>query len=345
MTNQGDQWQRPGDEGDWDTPPPIGQAYPSGQPGGRPEPGRWDAPRPGVIPLRPIGLSEIIDGAISTIRRYPALMLGLTAIIVTISEVVSLIATLPMLSWDLDPFATDPQVIDDAAFASAMGGQAIAGLLTGLAGLLLTGVLTAVVGKAVIGQDTSFSEVWAAVKPSLLRLVALAVLFLLALAAIVVIVVGMFFIHPAAGVLSMLAALFVVVWLGVKLYLAVPALVLERATIMRSLQRSYMLVTGSWWRVFGILIVIGLVVLVLTMILQIPFFLLATFAGAVTESLLLAAVIGSVGAILASLLIYPFGAATVALLYTDLRMRKEGLDIELARRAGPGSGGAPPGAP
>lgn len=333
MSGQGDQWRD--DDADR-TPPPIGRAYPQ-QSGAAPA-----APKPGVIPLRPISLSEIIDGAITTIRRYPALMLGLTAIIVTISEVITLIATLPILSWDIDPFdpdAADAALIDDAAFAGAVGAQGIAGLLTGLAGLLLTGVLTVVVGKAVLGHRTSFSEVWTAVKPSIVRLIGLALLYLAAFVAVVVVVVAMFFVHPAAGVVTLLAAFAAAVWLYVTLALAVPALVLERAGVVTALRRSYSLVKGSWWRVFGILLIVFLIVAILTTIFQIPFFIAGTVAASATESLLLASIIGSVGAILASLLVYPFGAATVALLYTDLRMRREGLDIELARRAWQGHSG------
>lgn len=314
-----------------DTPPPIGRAYPEGH---------SQAPKPGVIPLRPIVLSEIIDGAITTIRRYPALMLGLTAIIVTISEVISLLATLPLLSLDVDPF--DPasvDAIDDAAFAGALGAQAITGVLTGLAGLILTGVLTAVVGKAVLGQHTSFREVWAAVKPSVARLIGLAVLLMSVLIVGLIAIMATFFVHPLLGVLVLVVGFAAALWLYVALALAVPALVLERATVMGALRRSYALVKGSWWRVFGILLVVLLIVVVLSTILQIPFFLAGMFAGEATGSLLVATVLGSIGAILASLLVYPVGAATVALLYTDQRMRREGLDIELARRAG----GAPSG--
>ena len=43
--------------------------------------------------------------------------------------------------------------------------------------------------------------------------------------------------------------------------------------------------------------------------------------------------ITAVAAILASVLTTPFTASVVALLYIDLRIRREGLDVELARAA------------
>ena len=38
-------------------------------------------PKPGVVPLRPLGLGEILDGAVQTIRLNPKVMLGLSAIV------------------------------------------------------------------------------------------------------------------------------------------------------------------------------------------------------------------------------------------------------------------------
>jgi hypothetical protein len=42
----------------------------------------------------------------------------------------------------------------------------------------------------------------------------------------------------------------------------------------------------------------------------------------------------TVGTIIASTITEPFAAAVTVLLYTDQRIRNEGLDIELARQAG-----------
>ena len=76
--------------------------------------GQWQsgwAIKPGVIPLRPLGLGEILDGAISTMRRYPKLMLGVAAIVVTITQMIVLAATYPLLddlsrAATLDPYTT-----------------------------------------------------------------------------------------------------------------------------------------------------------------------------------------------------------------------------------------------
>ncbi|MFW5899334.1 MAG: hypothetical protein ACOCUN_02570, partial [Jiangellaceae bacterium] len=110
-------WTSPGQQKDAGQPgtgrPDTGQ--PSGsQPGewqqGRPaQPGQtgwgtgpgwtWAAPsvKPGVIPLRPLGVGEILDGAVTTIRRNPGPMLGLLAIVAVITQLVGLVANAVVL--------------------------------------------------------------------------------------------------------------------------------------------------------------------------------------------------------------------------------------------------------
>src|SRR4030081_1990144 len=54
-----------------------------GQPGyGQPGYGR-SGPQPGGIPLRPLGVGEILSGAFTQIRQNPAATLGLSAILLT----------------------------------------------------------------------------------------------------------------------------------------------------------------------------------------------------------------------------------------------------------------------
>src|SRR6478609_11184276 len=80
----------------WGTPqPPAG--YGAWGPAGPPPPGvSWRPPalQPGIIPLRPIGLGEIYDGAFRSIRANPKVMFGMAAIVVTIA-----VALQSLVSW------------------------------------------------------------------------------------------------------------------------------------------------------------------------------------------------------------------------------------------------------
>ncbi len=118
-----------------------------------------------------------------------------------------------------------------------------------------------------------------------------------------------------------------------------PALVLERIGVIASLRRSRRLVTGSWWRVFGILLLATIIAFVLSGIIAIPFQVIGTIVGGGFEDVdapfsMGALVITSIGSVIATTITLPFAAAISVLLYIDQRMRREGLDLELARAAG-----------
>src|SRR3954451_2889907 len=69
------------------TPPPGWTAPPAGA---------WApyvpaAPRPGIIPLRPLSVGEILDGAFTAIRRYPRTVLGLSAGVAAVQQLIGLL--------------------------------------------------------------------------------------------------------------------------------------------------------------------------------------------------------------------------------------------------------------
>jgi hypothetical protein len=51
-------------------------------------PERPPAPRPGIIPLRPVGVGEILDGAFTAVRRNLKATLGISAAVMVICSVV-----------------------------------------------------------------------------------------------------------------------------------------------------------------------------------------------------------------------------------------------------------------
>jgi hypothetical protein len=141
---------------------------------------------------------------------------------------------------------------------------------------------------------------------------------------------GLFGVAIVGGVLVALATLALVVpgiWLFVMYSVAVPALLLERIGPVRALRRSFRLVRGRWWPTAGALLVgyllIGILgALVTGIIMVVP--------TVVAEDNTLAGALGAVvGGTVGSVLTTPYSAAVVALLYFDLRVRKEGLDLQL----------------
>jgi hypothetical protein len=121
------------------------------------------------------------------------------------------------------------------------------------------------------------------------------------------------------------------IFVGVALSVAIPVLVGEDIRGMAALKRSWYLVKGRWWSTFGLLILstllAGIVAAIIAGILS-----AALGAGIDTASLGGAVFVGAISNIVANAVTVPFTAAVIVVLYFDLRVRKEGLDIELLTR-------------
>ncbi|MBD8504943.1 hypothetical protein HT102_00380 [Hoyosella sp. G463] len=316
-------------------PPPGGTPGPQGNHGMPPmqpvDPARSGAPRPGVIPLRPLGVGEILDGAVKTMTRYAVVMFGLTAILVTIGQVVATVAQLPTADIVLDPTTVDAGT---EGMAGWVAGQLIAAVISGLVTIVLLGMLTTVVKSAVLGAGITIGETWTAARPHLLRILGLYLLGVVAGITLIGLVVGGFIAHWAIGLVALLVGLALVVWVGVLVSVSVPALVFEKTGVITAIRRSIELVRGTWWRVLGVLLLLMLIAFGISLIFLIPFGILGGIAGAVVDSTIPVLIVSAIGGILMSIVITPFSTAATSLLYVDLRMRKEGLDIELARASG-----------
>src|SRR5216684_7939063 len=323
-----------------------------GQPGYGPAGGAWpthapSAPKPGVIPLRPLVVGEILDGAFSSIRQNPKATLGLAAILMTIAGVITTTITLIMRGLTggisqttLGPNATSAQVWHFVGRVFAvLGAPALVSIVLAiLMQSILAGLLTAVIGRGVLGHRITAGEAWRIAAPRLPAVVGAAfavVGILVALWALLgLVLLGL-------GVLGFFPVLVLTIWFGVMLSLATPAVVLERQSPLQSLRRSWRLVSRSFWRVFGILLLAGLIVAIAGGILQFPFAIASGATAFGSGGVLsgngpgvVSTLIGAVGGIVASTVTRPIAAGVIVLLYVDMRMRKEGLDLALQTAAG-----------
>ncbi|HVW40864.1 MAG TPA: hypothetical protein VHC18_05900 [Amycolatopsis sp.] len=317
------------DPGGWTNPDqprndlPPAPRLPGGQPSGY--------GKPGVIPLRPLSVGEILDGAVTTMRRHPALVFGIAALVAVISAALTLLANyfllrdLPTLTVP-GPAASQQEQLD---YLSSVLGQTSSAVgvtlvITVLTRTFLSGFMTVVVGKAVLGSPVSLGQAMSELRPRLLPLLGLTIVY-----TIIVAVASFFFVIPG-------------IWLYVLFGLAAPALVLERGGIGESLRRSRLLVRGAWWRVFGVLLLTAIAAGIISVIIQIPFN-LQFGVGSVDSTELASASMGAqllaaLGQVIAQTIVAPFAAGATALLYIDQRMRREGMDIQLARVAGTAPG-------
>ncbi|BAU82378.1 integral membrane protein [Streptomyces laurentii] len=140
-----------------------------------------------------------------------------------------------------------------------------------------------------------------------------------------------------------------------KFSLAPAAAVIENQGPMAALRRSAHLVRGSWWRIFGCVALIGLIVGVVggmvqefvSILAMVPMTSLASgdhenmrASFSTLWGVMLTA--GAVGLVV-QILLAPLQPLVVSLLYIDQRIRKESLAPMLAQSAAPAP--APAGAP
>jgi hypothetical protein len=350
-------------------PPPGYQPYPApgyrgypphsypGYPPGYPPQGYGGMPyappaiRPGVIPLRPLSLTDILNGAFSYIRTNPKATLGLTTIVVVIAQLIG-------LALQIGPLAAMGELAvlrgEEASRAAALGSSAsgIASTITTLlSSIVLSGMLTVIVGRAVFGAGITIGEAWRRVRGRLLPLFGYMLLWLLAVAVPVLIVV--FVIAAVASLRGAVAFVLAIplglgliallVYLWTVLSFAPPLIVLERLGVVAAVKRSIKLVKGDFWRVLGIRLLATLVAGIVAAAVSIPFSLtgeiLLMTADATTTTLIALALV-AIGGAAGQIVTAPFSAGAVVLLYTDRRIRAEAFDLVLQTGAAIAAPGA-----
>ena len=341
--------------------PPPGYAPPGYPPPGYPPPGYGPpgygppvapALKPGVIPLRPLSLSDIFNGAVAYIRANPKATLGLTTVVVVVAQLLALILSVGPLAFtgELQPSLSGEEVSPGVVLGSSASSLAGAGA-TWLSSILLSGMLTVVVGRAVFGTSITISEAWQRLRPRLLALIGFTVLEVVGavvLVAVVVLIISGVAVAAGgvaaaiAGVPLVLALIVGLVYLGMMLSFAPSVIVLERLQIVPAISRSFKLVRNDFWRVLGIRLLGGIVAAVIAGAVTVPFSFggqILLVSGSSTLTALIALVLLSIGSAIGQIITAPFSAGVVVLLYTDRRIRAEAFDLVLQTGAafGPGA--------
>ncbi|MGW4818656.1 glycerophosphoryl diester phosphodiesterase membrane domain-containing protein [Streptomyces sp. NPDC004227] len=357
-------------------PPPAGPGWggqpPAGYgPGGHGAPGYggpagygawgtgWGGPppaaKPGVIPLRPLGVGEILDGTVSTMRAHWRTVLGITLVVAVFSQVIVILLQRLVLDSTSNQVLSDPNATPGElgrAMGDAMLGSGAVLILSLVATVIATALLTTVTSRAVLGKPVTTAEAWRDARPQVLKLFGLVILLLLICLGVIAVgalpgILVATTTSPLGGIaLALLGGLVACVpalWLAVRFSLASPALMLEKQGIAKSMSRSAKLIRGSWWRVFGIQLLAGIIAGLVSAVIAIPFFALAMVFGGGGMSAFLSGtpnvgwaylIITGIGAVLGSTITFPITAGVTVLLYIDQRIRREALDLDLARAAG-----------
>lgn len=309
------------------------------------------AHKPGAIPLRPLVLGDIFDGAFRIIRYNPRATIGAAVLVSAVAMVLPVVVSLVTGSTGNLSLGTGDQTLTHdqvVGLVSAFGSFFLATQLQSVGLLFVSGMIAHVTSAAAVGRRLTMGEAWAATAGKRWRLLGMAFLLGLvtvaALAVVAGVVVFLAF-HAGLGVTILTALVlglalvvaYLVFWVRVRA-LAVPALMLEEVGVLGALRRAVRLTRRQFWRLLGILLLVSLVVGVAGSMLRLPFSLVGEFfvvGGSDTGyGLTIYLLLTAVGTVLTSALLQPFQAAVSALLYVDQRIRKEAYDVELLGRAG-----------
>ena len=264
--------------------------------------------------LRPLTISDIIDASIWIYRRNFAPILGIAAV-VQIPIMVVGIAAQVSITRAMMPAQGAPEEVSLDQMVPAIGPMLLL-FLMGLLYPLGEAALAIAISDRYLGRPINVRGAYEAAIPRWGSVLWTTILYwLIGYAALIG---GLF-----------IAGIFLMMWLMVR-YMLGPAVinVLENRSGMDALARSWSLTADHFWRVFGAMAILMLLVLVVTYGVSLPTQILATMLM-VQESqhALLGQVANQVVSSLVSLFLQPLWMIGVVLVYYDLRIRKEGFDL------------------
>jgi len=295
-----------------------------------------------------MSVGEWLDATFTLYRRNFTL-------IASISAVVQIpYALLTWLLFELTGVATFVR----SPFAS-LGGQSITqaqaqqllnsylGILVVTLGLLLLSLLivvplgeaatTRAVSDRYLDRPSSLLSAYRAAWSRLGALIAMILILIVVYAGSLAVAILFTALLGAAGAGGLGALLAVIAFLGlipvlimiyVRTVVAVPAIVLERVSGWGGLKRSWQLIGGRFWPTFGRMLLLVLITSIISgvvsTIFQVPGNLIAP-----NNSFVFQQVAGAIAAVFVG----PITYIGVTLLYYDIRIRKEGFDIEMLARS------------
>ncbi len=265
--------------------------------------------------FRPLGVGEILDAAFTIYRNhFKTLWLCVLVVVVPLAIIDTLI-TASVTENAFDP-TEEPTATSDGA---AIGGGLARIILGFILALLSAAACTRAVGAAYLGNRVTWQESLGYALRKLFPLIVLSILTGVAVIfGLVLVIVG-------------------AVFIGVRLSVGSPALLIDDIGPVAAFRRSWNLVGGRWWATFAVLLLSTLLVLFISLVINL---LLVGPLLATDPNELVGATLTTIGTIVSNVFTVPLQAAVVAILYFDLRVRKEGLDIQLLAES-VGSGTAP----
>ena len=253
--------------------------------------------------LRPLSVGEILDAGFRLFRHRFGTLVGCIFL-----PIVPLYILGTIIVGSTDPTAFDVNAPVDNS-GTAVLGRLIDQLLSSIAAALAIAACFKAISAAYLGERAGVGD---SLRYAAGRFLPLIVCYIV----MVIILVPAFIALIIPGI-----------WISVKLSMAFPALVCEKAGPLKSIGRSWELTKDNWWRVFGTLVVVVILLFVITLALGGVLGAVLLSSDSISEFAF--AVLTTLIGLLIAAITYPLIAAVVTVMYYDLRVRNEGFDLHL----------------
>jgi glycerophosphoryl diester phosphodiesterase family protein len=265
--------------------------------------GGVSAPVP--LRLRPLEIGDVLDETFRMYRRHFPLLAGISVIFSIPLAALSGYGYFALFNY-IASQATSSSPGDFSTFAGTMSPLAV-GALVNLAVLpLLYGGISYAVCQSAMGNPVT---VWGALRGTFRRYF------------------QVFFYYFVLGLMVVAFCLFPLwIWIAVNWVVVLPVMFIENTGLFAAMGRSWRLVQGRWWRTFLILFLVFVLNYVITIALG-AFLYLGQVLLTILVSPYLALAIYEGAVVLVGALVNPVLLIAIVLIYFDLRVRKEALDL------------------
>ncbi len=292
------------------------------------------------------------------LRRNPRPTFGVALLIQSATLILTLVATGAITIFSASRITSATGDDQTAIIAGTVGIGIITTLLTLflslLAAAILQGIIVVEVARGTLGEKLPLRGLWGFARGRIWALVGWAAIVGGVMLVAIGIIVGLIILLVSTlgtlgivlsvvlGILSLLGFLALAVWLGTKLSLVPSALVLEQLSLRNAISRSWSLTNDNFWRVFGIQALVSVILGIASNIVITPFSIIVPLLLALLDPngtgsasamvwVVVAYVVQLIVTVVVATIMSIVTTATSSLLYLDLRMRKEGLDVHLTR--------------
>lgn len=343
---------------------PQNQGYGQGQgyaptqgygPGGFVPSGMPPAPPPGVLPLRPLDVSDIMSASIGAFRRNPWASIGAVLLPSLVTLLVAGAAVGALFAGGVfdNLGSEDGAELTAGAVTTLLVTSIVAALILVVVSVASSATLVEIFTDTVMGRKARLGDCF---RRGLRRVPALIGLALIAVVGYFAVVVAIMLVamlldamhlHPAVIVLVVFFAVIALLCLAFRFVFSVAVVIVEKAGPLTGLRRSWKLMRGRWWRTLGLMLLVYLLVSAVSFAVEM---IAGLFTGGsmsftdsddgsgVTSEQLGALLIGYLVAFLlmmvVSLVIQPFMSNWMVAVYLDARLRDENLGPQLMQSAG-----------